>query len=96
MIDNSHTRTHTQTHIYYLYILSIQLIHISYIVIYSYPIGYILYNVYCNTNTYESAILYSRMGCRQDRHICNSQQQETGLAASPNIYYVIVYPVRNA
>ena len=36
------------------------------------------------------------MGCRQDLHICNSQQQEIGLAASPNMYYVIVYPVRNA
>ena len=36
------------------------------------------------------------MGCWQDLHICNSQQQGTGLAASPNMYYVIVYPVRNA
>ena len=36
------------------------------------------------------------MRCRQDLHICNSQQQEIGLAASPNMYYVIVYPVRNA
>ena len=36
------------------------------------------------------------MGCRQDLNICNSQQQEIGLAASPNMYYVIVYPVRNA
>ena len=36
------------------------------------------------------------MECRQELHICNSQQQEIGLAASPNMYYVIVYPVRNA
>ena len=36
------------------------------------------------------------MGCRQDRHICNSQEQETGLATSPHMNYVIVYPVRNA
>ena len=36
------------------------------------------------------------MGCRQDLHICNSQQQETDLAASPNMYYVMIYPVRNA
>ena len=36
--------------------------------------------------------LYSRMGCRQDLNIRNSQQQETGLAAAPNMYYVIVYP----
>ena len=28
--------------------------------------------------------------------LCNSRQQEKGLAASPNMYYVIVYPVRNA
>ena len=34
------------------------------------------------------------MGCRQDLRICDSRQQETGLAASPNMYYVIVYPVR--
>ena len=39
--------------------------------------------------------LYSGMG-RQDLNIRNSQQQETGLAAAPNMYYVIVYPVRNA
>ena len=36
------------------------------------------------------------MGCRQDLHICNSRQQEIGLAASLNMHYVIVYPVRNA
>ena len=40
--------------------------------------------------------VYSGMGCRQDLHICNSQQQETGLAAAPNMYCVMVFPVRNA
>ena len=35
-------------------------------------------------------------GMPQDLHICNSQQQEIGLAASPNMYYAIIYPVRNA
>ena len=57
-----------------------------------------MYNVYCNANTYECAYnyVYSGMGCRQDLHICNSPQQETGLAASPNMNSVIVYPVRNA
>ena len=42
--------------------------------------------------------VYSGMGCRRDLHtcICNSQQQETGLAASPNMYCVMIYPVRNA
>ena len=40
--------------------------------------------------------VYSGMGCRQDLHICNSQQQDTGLATSPNMYCVMIYPVRNA
>ena len=35
------------------------------------------------------------MGCQQDLHIFDSQQ-EIGLAASPYMYYVIIYPVRNA
>ena len=38
----------------------------------------------------------SGMGCRQDLHICNSQQHDTGLASAPNIYCVMIYPVRNA
>ena len=40
--------------------------------------------------------VYSGMGCRQDLHICNSQQQETGLATSPNMYCVMICHVRNA
>ena len=36
------------------------------------------------------------MGCLQDRHICNSQQQETCLAASPFMYCVMIYTVRNS
>ena len=36
------------------------------------------------------------MGCQQDLHICNSQQQETGLAAFPYMYCVMIYPARNA
>ena len=39
--------------------------------------------------------VYSGMGCRQDIHIWNSQEHETGLAASPNMYCVKIYPVRN-
>ena len=53
-------------------------------------IQYILCNVYCNTNTYESAYMYT-VGWDAGR----ISQQEIGLVASPNMYYVIVYPVRN-
>ena len=55
-----------------------------------------IYNIFCDTYFMNPNIyVYSWMGCKQDLHICNSQQ-EIGLAASPNMYYVIVYPVRNA
>ena len=62
-----------------------------------YPI-FSIHNIYLQHIHYESAYIYiySWMGCRQDLHICKSQQQEIGLAASPNMYCVIVYPVRNA
>ena len=59
-------------------------------------IFYITYICITYTMNPHMIYVYSWMGCRQDLHICNSQQQEIGLAASPNMYYVIVYPVRNA
>ena len=55
--------------------------------------------MYIATQTHINLLIciqWNRMSAGSPYMTCNSQQQETGLAASPYMCYVIVYPVRNA